>query len=126
MSYIPSLFTGLNGEKKNAKVVVPQMNLGSEQMTNSNVLLGLVKYEKAPNIMNQTVDYSMRRVALPCVGFTHRVLRAPPIEGSNTYQVNQGYAANQPKGLAFRPYYPTNYPILKPFSSINFGQPAVY
>ena len=125
MSYIPSLFSGMEG-KKDAKVVVPSCGLINEQLTNKDVLIGRVKYEKAPNIINQTVDYSMRRVALPCIGITHKVLRAPPIEASNAYQVAQGYAADQPRGLASRSYYPTNYPILKPFSSINIGQPAVF
>ena len=119
------LFSGMEG-KADAKVVVPKMKLGQEQLTNKDVLIGRVAYEKAPNIMNQTIDYSMRRIALPCVGITHRVLRAPPIEESNAYQVNQGFAADQPKGLASRPYFPTDYPVLKPFSSINIGKPAVF
>ena len=123
MSFIPSLFSGMNG-KKDAEVVVPKCGLANEQLKNSDVLLGRVKYEKAPNIMNQTIDYSMRRVELPCVGITHQVLRAPPIEASNAYQVSQGFGADQPKGLASRPYYPTDYQILKPFSSIDIGKPA--
>ena len=123
MSYIPSLFAGMDG-KKDTVVNVPKCGIMNEQLRNSDVLLGRVKYEKAPNIMNQTIDSSMRRVELPCVGITHQVLRAPPIEASNAYQVNQGFAADQPKGLASRSYYPTDYPILKPFSSINIGKPA--
>ena len=123
MSYIPGLFSGMAG-KKDAVVTIPKSDMGNEQLTNSDILLGRVAYEKAPNIMNQTNDYSMRRVELPCVGITHNVLRASPIEASNAYQVSQGYGADQPRGLASSPYYPTDYPILKPFSSVNIGKPA--
>ena len=125
MSLISGIFSGMEGTK-DAKVVVPKCGLMKDQLTNSDVLLGRVKYETAPNIINGTNDYSMRRVGLPCIGITHKVLRAPPVEASNAYQVGQGFGADQPKGLASRPYYPTDYPILKGFSSINIGKPAVY
>lgn len=125
MSYIPSLFSGMSGTKDTI-VNVPRTGFAKEQLKNSDVLLGRVPYEKAPNIMNQTIDASMRRVELPCVGITHQVLRAPPIEASNAYQVSQGFAADQPKGLASRKYYPTDYPVLKPFSSVDIGKSAIY
>jgi len=123
MSVVPNIFSGMTGDK-DAKVTVPSCGQINEQLTNRDPLVGRVKYEKAPNILNPAIDYSTARGVLPCKGITHNVLRVAPVPASNTFQVNQGFAADQPKGLASRDYYPTDYPVLRPFDSLNIGQPS--
>jgi len=120
MSIIPTIFTGMTG-KADAKVVVPSCGLINEQLTNKDPQLGRVQYQKAPNILNSAIDYSTARGVLPCIGITHHVLRVPPVNASNAYQVSQGYGADQPPGLATQSFK-NDYPVLKPFSSVNIGQ----
>ncbi len=122
MSVIPNMFSGLHGTA-DAKVLVPSCGLINEQLNNKDPQLGRVKYEKAPNILNDSIDYSTARGVLPCLGITHRVLRVPPVNASNAYQVQQGYSSDQPRGLATQSFK-NDYPVLKPFSSINIGQPT--
>jgi len=123
MSVVPNIFSGMTG-KEDARVTVPSCGQINEQLTNRDPLVGRVEYEKAPNILNSSIDYSTARGVLPCKGITHNVLRVAPVPASNTFQVNQGFAADQPKGLASRDYYPTDYPVLRPFDSLNIGQPS--
>ena len=122
MSVIPTIFSGMQG-KADAKFVVPSCGLINEQLTNTDPQLGRVEYEKAPNTLNSAIDYSTARGVLPCIGITHHVLRVPPVNAANAYQVQQGYGANQPRGLATQSFK-NDYPVLKPFSSINIGQPS--
>ena len=122
MSVIPSIFSGMTGEA-DAKVRVPSANMSVEMLTNRDPQLGRVAYEKAPNVLNSAIDYSTARGVLPCIGITTHVLRAPPVPASNSYQVSQGYGANQPRGLATQDYI-NDYPPLPPMSSINIGKPS--
>jgi hypothetical protein len=122
MSVIPTIFTGMTG-KSDAKVTVPSCGLVNEQLTNKDPQLGRVEYQKAPNTLNDAIDYSTARGVLPCIGITHHVLRVPPVNASNAYQVQQGYGADQPRGLATQSFK-NDYAVLRPFSSINIGQPS--
>ena len=122
MSVIPTIFTGMQG-KSDAKVVVPSANMSVEMLSNRDPQLGRVEYQKAPNILNSAIDYSTARGVLPCIGITHNTLRVPPINASNAMQVPQGYGADQPRGLASQSFK-NDYPALKPFSSVNIGQPS--
>ena len=120
MSVIPNIFSGMQG-KADAKVVVPSCGLINEQLTNKDPQLGRVQYEKAPNILNSSIDYSTARGVLPCIGLTHHVLRVPPVNASNAYQVPQGAGGDEPRGLATQSFK-NDYAALKPFSSVNIGQ----
>ena len=122
MSVIPSIFSGMEGDK-DAKVRVPSANMSVEQLTNRDPQVGRVAYEKAPNTLNSAIDYSTARGVLPCIGITTHVLRAPPVPASNAYQVAQGFGADQPRGLATQDYI-NDYPVLRPFSSIHMGRPS--
>ena len=122
MSVVSSIFSGMEG-KKDAKVNVPSMGLINEQLTNRDPLLGRVAYEKSPNILNSAIDYSTRRGVLPCVGITHKVLRAPPPNPSNAYQAPYGVGSFTQKGLE-GVNYKNDYRALKPFDSINIGEPS--
>ena len=122
MSVIPTIFTGMQG-KSDAKVVVPSANMSVEMLANRDPQLGRVEYQKAPNTLNDAIDYSTARGVLPCIGITHHVLRVPPVNASNAYQVQQGYGADQPRGLATQSFK-NDYPVLKPFGSVNIGQPS--
>ena len=122
MSVVQTIFSGMQG-KADAKFVVPSCGLINEQLTNKDPQLGRVKYETAPNILNSAIDYSTARGVLPCIGLTHHVLRVPPVNASNGYQVQQGYAADQPRGLATQSFK-NDYAVLRPFSSTNIGQPS--
>jgi hypothetical protein len=122
MSVIPNIFSGMQG-KADAKFVVPSANMSVEMLSNRDPQLGRVEYEKAPNTLNSAIDYSTARGVLPCIGITHRVLRVPPVNAANAYQVQQGYGANQPRGLATQSFK-NDYAVLKPFSSTNIGQPS--
>jgi hypothetical protein len=119
---VVSIYNGMTGTA-DAKFVVPSFGMMNEQLTNKDPQLGRVKYEKAPNILNDSIDYSSARGVLPCIGITHRVLRVPPVNAANAYQVSQGYSSDQPAGLATQSFK-NNYPALKPFSSVNIGQPT--
>ena len=121
MSVVPNIFSGMTG-KEDARVTVLSCGQINEQLTNRAPLAGRVEYEKAPNLLNSSIDYSTARAVLPSKGITHNVLRVAPVPASNTFQVNQGFGADQPKGLASRDYYPTDYPVLRPFDSLNIGQ----
>jgi len=120
MSVVSSIFSGMEG-KKDAKVNVPSMGLINEQLTNRDPLLGRVAYEKSPNILNSAIDYSTRRGVLPCVGITHKVLRAPPPNPANAYQAPFGVGSFTPKGLE-GVNYKNDYQALKPFDSVNIGE----
>lgn len=122
MSVVSSIFSGMEG-KKDAKVNVPSMGLINEQLTNRDPLLGRVAYEKSPNILNSAIDYSTRRGVLPCVGITHKVLRAPPPNPSNAYQAPFGVGSFTQKGLE-GVNYKNDYQALKPFDSVNIGEPS--
>jgi hypothetical protein len=122
MSIVQTVFSGMTG-KSDAKFVVPSCGLINEQLTNKDPQLGRVEYQKAPNILNSAIDYSTARGVLPCIGLTHRVLRVPPVPSSNSMQVPQGYGADQPRGLATQSFK-NDYVALKPFSSVNIGQPS--
>ena len=122
MSVVSSIFSGMEGNK-DAKVNVPSMGLINEQLTNKDPLWGRVAYEKAPNILNSAIDYSTRRGVLPCVGITERVLRAPPANAANAYQAPAGVGSFSQKGLE-GVNYKNDYPVLRPFSSINMGEPS--
>jgi hypothetical protein len=122
MSVVPSIFSGMDG-KKDAVVNVPSMGLINEQLTNKDPLLGRVAYEKAPNILNSAIDYSTRRGVLPCVGITEKVLRQAPPNAANAYQAPAGVGSFSQKGLE-GVYYKNDYPVLRPFSSVNIGEPS--
>ena len=122
MSVIPTIFSGMQG-KADAKFTVPSCGLINEQLTNKDPQLGRVEYVKAPNILNSSIDYSTARGVLPCIGLTHRVLRVAPVNAANAFQVPQGYGADQPRGLATQSFK-NDYAALKPFSSVNIGQPS--
>lgn len=122
MSVTASIFSGMEG-KKDAVVNVPSMGLINEQLTNKDPLLGRVAYEKAPNILNSAIDYSTRRGVLPCVGITHKVLRAAPPNAANAYQAPAGVGSFLPKGIE-GVGYKNDYPVLRPFDSINMGEPS--
>ena len=122
MSTIPTIFSGMQGDK-DARVNVPSCGLMNEQLTNRDPQVGRVEYEKSPNILNSAIDYSTARGVLPCVGITTHVLRAPPVPASNAFQVAQGYGGDQPRGLATQSFR-NDYPVLRPFSSINIGRPS--
>ena len=122
MSIVQTVFSGMQG-KSDAKFTVPRCGLINEQLTNKDPQLGRVEYEKAPNTLNSAIDYSTARGVLPCIGITHRVLRVPPVNASNAFQVSQGYAADQPRGLATQSFK-NDYAVLRPFSSTNIGQPS--
>jgi|TARA_R110000823_G_scaffold92432_1_gene202844 hypothetical protein len=122
MSVVPGIFSGMSGDK-DAKVTVPSMKLGTEQLTNRDPLVGRVAYEKAPNILNSAIDYSTRRGVLPCVGITEHVLRPPPPNAANAYQAPRGVSSFSGTGLD-SVGYKNDYPELRPFSSINMGQPS--
>lgn len=117
-----AIYNGMTGDK-DAKVAVPSCGLINEQLTNKDPQLGRVEYEKAPDILPGSIDYSTARGVLPCVGITTHVLRAPPVPASNAYQVAQGFGGDQPRGLATQSYR-NDYPVLRPFSSINIGKPS--
>lgn len=117
-----AIYNGMTGDK-DAKVNVPSCGLINEQLTNKDPQLGRVAYEKAPNILPGSIDYSTARGVLPCVGITTHVLRAPPVPATNSMQVPQGAGADEPRGLATQSFK-NDYPVLRPFSSINIGKPS--
>ena len=120
MSVIPNIFSGMQG-KADAKIVVPSFGMINEQLTNKDPQLGRVEYQKAPNTLNDAIDYSTARGVLPCIGITHHVLRVPPVPSSNSMQVPQGAGGDEPRGLATQSFK-NDYAALKPFSSTNIGQ----
>ena len=119
---VVAIYNGMEG-KSDARVRVPSANMSVEQLTNRDPQIGRVKYEKAPNILNNAINYSTARGVLPCIGITTHVLRAPAGNPANSYQVAQGFGADQPRGLASGDYI-NDYPVLRPFSSIHMNQPS--
>ena len=119
---VVAIYNGMTGDK-DANVRVPSCGLMNEQLTNRDPQVGRVEYEKAPNILNSAIDYSTARGVLPCIGITTHVLRAPPVPASNAYQVAQGTGSFAPRGLATQSFR-NDYPVLRPFSSINIGRPS--
>ena len=119
---VVAIFNGMEG-KEDAKVRIPNANMSVEQLTNRDPQIGRVKYEKAPNILNNAINYSTARGVLPCIGITTHVLRAPAGNPANAYQVAQGFGADQPRGLATQDYI-NDYPVLRPFSSIHMNRPS--
>jgi hypothetical protein len=119
---VVAIYNGMTGDK-DAKFRVPSCGLMNEQLTNRDPQVGRVAYEKAPNILNSAIDYSTARGVLPCVGITTHVLRAPPVPASNAYQVAQGTGSFAQPGLATQSFR-NDYPVLRPFSSINIGRPS--
>tara|TARA_R110000765_G_scaffold205771_2_gene310513 strand:- start:270 stop:644 length:375 start_codon:yes stop_codon:yes gene_type:complete len=119
---VVAIYNGMEG-KSDAKVRIPNANMSVEMLTNRDPQIGRVKYEKAPNILNNAINYSTARGVLPCIGITTHVLRAPAGNPANAYQVAQGFGSNQPRGLASGDYI-NDYPVLRPFSSIHMNQPS--
>ena len=119
---VVAIYNGMEG-KADAKVRIPNANMSVEQLTNRDPQIGRVKYEKAPNILNNAINYSTARGVLPCIGITTHVLRAPAGNPANAYQVAGGVGSNQPRGLASGDYI-NDYPVLRPFSSIHMNRPS--
>ena len=119
---VVAIFNGMEG-KSDARVRVPSANMSVEMLTNRDPQIGRVKYEKAPNILNNAINYSTARGVLPCIGITTHVLRAPAGNPANAYQVAGGVGSDQPRGLASGDYI-NDYPVLRPFSSIHMNQPS--
>ena len=119
---VVAIFNGMEG-KSDARVRVPSANMSVEMLTNRDPQIGRVAYEKAPNILNNAINYSTARGVLPCIGITTHVLRAPAGNPANAYQVAGGVGSNQPRGLASGDYI-NDYPVLRPFSSIHMNQPS--
>jgi hypothetical protein len=129
MSVVPLIYNGMTG-KKDAEFRMPTMQTGDVQLANKNPLLGFTKDVPRPNILPASIDYSTRRGIMPCKVINRNVLRAPPVEASNAYQVSQGYARDQPVGLAYLPQHKLNARIMPQASSFSaamnnpLGQPA--
>tara|TARA_R110002049_G_scaffold70272_1_gene181612 strand:- start:221 stop:595 length:375 start_codon:yes stop_codon:yes gene_type:complete len=119
---VVAIFNGMEG-KSDARVRVPSANMSVEMLTNRDPQIGRVAYEKAPNILNNAINYSTARGVLPCIGITTHVLRAPAGNPANAYQVAGGVGSDQPRGLASGDYI-NDYPVLRPFSSIHMNQPS--
>ena len=119
---VVAIYNGMEG-KSDARVRVPSANMSVEMLTNRDPQIGRVKYEKAPNILNNAINYSTARGVLPCVGITTHILRTAAGNPANAYQVAQGFGADQPRGLATQDYI-NDYPVLRPFSSIHMNRPS--
>ena len=117
-----AIYNGMEG-KADANVRVPSCGLINEMLTNRDPQVGRVEYEKSPNILNNAINYSTARGVLPCIGITTHTLRVPPVPASNAYQVAQGTGSFAPRGLATQSFR-NDYPVLRPFSSINMGRPS--
>ena len=82
------------------KYVVPSTGFMNIEMTSRNVMLGMVKYSKAPKTLNEAIRLKSLNGVLPCDGgITTHVLRKPPPNAYGGMQAPQGIARGQRNGL---------------------------
>ena len=118
---IATLFQPLEGEKELSPYKF--MTKATYRGDPLKVLKDVNKYKpytKAPNILNQAIDYSSRRGVLPCFSINVKVGRNPPrYDKTHGLRPIGGQSRTQEPSLVNK--RPLNIPIQIPRSNINAG-----
>lgn len=116
MNYEPIIPKGMG---KAIEVKIPSNDSFGKNTINGKPMFGLQHGSlKGLSILANPVNdinKGGKRGVLPCqpVPFYKNTIRPSAIPNANSYQVNQGFARHQPKGLAYQEEYPTDNPFLR-------------
>ena len=88
-----------------------QANL-ENPMTKFSVAKGLRTYPKSISLVDNVNTFQNGEVVMSCRTLNEFVGNQPSISDSNAYQPQLGVGRNEPSGLASRPMFPNNLPIM--------------
>ena len=120
MSVVP-MSNGMLG-KSQTIVTVPQTGFPGDVANNTHPMK-LQKYVTPQNILHDPIDYSTRRIVLPCKGLVHHVLRREPVPSAMGMRPPTGIARHEIKGLAYIGN-DLNGKILRPANFYDVTQPS--